>query len=78
MARSLKDGQLFGATVLPDNKTLLVQEGRLGYEEYGARGYQLWGFSAPKAISLEPFNLVEINGVKIPVDTRDFNPLLSL
>ncbi|MEH1846169.1 MAG: DUF3131 domain-containing protein [Nostoc sp.] len=72
IARSLKDGQLFGATVLPDNKTLLVQEGRLGYEEYGARGYQLWGFSAPKAISLEPFKLVEINGVQIPVDTRDF------
>ncbi|MEH2335211.1 DUF3131 domain-containing protein [Nostoc sp.] len=72
VARSLKDGQLFGATVLPDNKTLLVQEGRLGYEEYGARGYQLWGFSAPKAISLEPFKLVEINGVQIPVDTRDF------
>ncbi|WP_334787100.1 DUF3131 domain-containing protein [Nostoc sp.] len=72
VARSLKDGQLFGATVLPDNKTLLVQEGRLGYEEYAARGYQLWGFSAPKAISLEPFKLVEINGVQIPVDTRDF------
>ncbi|MBN3894036.1 MAG: DUF3131 domain-containing protein [Nostoc sp. NOS(2021)] len=72
VARSLKDGQLFGATVLPDKKTLLVQEGRLGYEEYGARGYGLWGFSAPKAISLEPFKLVEINGVQIPVDTRDF------
>ncbi|MBN3939012.1 DUF3131 domain-containing protein [Nostoc sp. NMS9] len=72
VARSLKDGQLFGATVLPDKKTLLVQEGRLGYEEYGARGYQLWGFSAPKAIALEPFKLVEINGVQIPVDNRDF------
>ncbi|WP_242053616.1 DUF3131 domain-containing protein [Nostoc sp. FACHB-888] len=72
VARSLKDGQLFGATVLPDNTTLLVQEGRLGYEEYGARGYELWGFSAPKAIAFEPFKLVEINGVQIPVDTRDF------
>ncbi|MEH2084497.1 MAG: DUF3131 domain-containing protein [Nostoc sp.] len=72
VARSLKDGQLFGATVLPDKKTLLVQEGRLGYEEYGARGYQLWGFSASKAIALEPFKLVEINGVQIPVDSRDF------
>ncbi len=72
VARSLKDEQLFGATVLPDNKTFLVQEGRLGYEEYGARGYELWGFKAPKAISLEPFKMVEINGVQIPVDTRDF------
>lgn len=72
VARSLKDGQLFGATVQPDNKTLLVQEGRLGYEEYSARGYELWGFQAPKAISLKPFKFVEINGVQIPVDTRDF------
>ncbi|WP_392534858.1 DUF3131 domain-containing protein [Nostoc sp. C117] len=72
IGRSLKDEQLYGAIVLPDNKTLLVQEGRLGYEEYGARGYQLWGFAAPKAISLDPFKLVEINGVQIPVDTRDF------
>ncbi|BBD61247.1 hypothetical protein NIES2109_40740 [Nostoc sp. HK-01] len=72
VGRSLKDGQLYGATVLPDNKTLLVQEGRLGYEEYGARGYQLWGFAAPKALALEPYKMVEVNGVQIPVDTRDF------
>ncbi|AFY31427.1 DUF3131 domain-containing protein [Calothrix sp. PCC 7507] len=72
VGRSLKDGQLFGATVLPDKQTLLVQEGRLGYEEYSARGYELWGFKAPKAIALEPFKFVEINGVQIPVDTRDF------
>ncbi|WP_341528798.1 DUF3131 domain-containing protein [Nostoc sp. UHCC 0302] len=72
VGRSLKDGQLFGAAVLPDKTTLLVQEGRLGYEEYSARGYGLWGFPAPKAIALEPFKLIEVNGVKIPVDTRDF------
>jgi hypothetical protein len=72
VGRSLKDGQLYGATVLPDNKTLLVQEGRFGYEEYGARGYQLWDFSAPKALAFEPYKMVEINGVQIPVDTRDF------
>jgi len=70
--RSLKDGQLYGATVLPNKETLLVQEGRLGYEEYGARGYELWGFKAPKALVLEPYQFVEINGVKIPVDTRDY------
>jgi hypothetical protein len=72
LARSLKDDQLYGALVLPNGKTLLVQEGRLGYEEYAVRGYELWGFKAPKAAALEPFKLVDINGVKIPVDTRDF------
>ncbi|WP_439566171.1 DUF3131 domain-containing protein [Gloeocapsopsis crepidinum] len=72
LGRSLQDGQMFGATVLPDGETLLVQEGRLGYEEYAARGYELWGFSVPKAVSFEPFKFVEINGVQIPVDTRDY------
>lgn len=72
LARSLKDDQLYGAVVLPDGKTLLVQEGRLGYEEYAARGYELWGFKATKALALEPFKFVEVNGVKIPVDTRDY------
>lgn len=72
ISRAIKDGQLQGAIVRPDNTTLLVQEGRLGYEEYGARGFELWGFKAHKALDLKPFKLVEINGVKIPVDTRDF------
>jgi hypothetical protein len=70
--RSLKDGQLYGATVLPNGKTLLVQEGRLGYEEYAARGYELWGFKAPKALSLQPFSFVDIYGVQIPADLRDY------
>jgi hypothetical protein len=70
--RSLKDDQLYGAIIRPDKSTLLVQEGRLGYEEYAARGYQLWGFKASKALALEPYQFVEVNGVKIPVDTRDY------
>ncbi len=70
--RSTIDGYMFGATVLEDGQTLPVQEGRLGYEEYAARGYELWGFDVPKALSYEPFKLVEIYGVKLPVDTRRF------
>jgi hypothetical protein len=72
VAKSVKDEQLFGSTVKPDGTTMLVQEGRLGYEEYAARGYQLWGFKAPKALSLQPFKFVDIYGLKIPVDTRDY------
>ncbi len=72
VARSIQDGMLYGATVLPDKKTLLVQEGRLGYEEYATRGYELWGFKAPKAASLQPLKFVDIYGVKIPVDVRDY------
>jgi hypothetical protein len=72
VAKSVKDEQLFGSMVKPDGTTMLVQEGRLGYEEYAARAYQLWGFKVPKALSLQPFKFVDIYGLKIPVDTRDY------
>ena len=69
---SLKDDMLYGAAVLPDDSTLLVQEGRLGYEEYAARGYQLWGYRADKALAYEPFEFVDIYGLQIPVDKRAY------
>lgn len=72
VAKSVKDEQLYGAMVKPDGKTMLVQEGRLGYEEYAVRGYELWGFKAPKALSFQPFKFVDIYGIKIPVDVRDY------
>lgn len=72
IARSIQDGQLYGAVVETDDTILTVQEGRLGYEEYAARGYSLWDFDAPKALETEPMELVEVAGVKIPVDQRDF------
>ncbi|WP_241735276.1 DUF3131 domain-containing protein [Cyanobacterium stanieri] len=70
--RIVQNGQLYGATVSRNGQTRLVQEGRLGYEQYAARGFQLWGYEAPLALSFEPFNLVEIYGVEIPADSRDF------
>lgn len=72
LADSVKDGQLFGATVLPNGKTQLVQEGRLGYEEYAARGYELWGYNLPEALKLEPMITVELEKTEIPADSRDF------
>ncbi len=35
-------------------------------------GLNFGGFKVPKAIDFKPFKLVEINGVQIPVDTRDY------
>ncbi|MEM9904719.1 MAG: DUF3131 domain-containing protein, partial [Cyanobacteria bacterium P01_D01_bin.44] len=69
---SVQQGQLYGAMVLPNDTTRRVQEGRLGYEEYAARGYELWGYHLPKALALEPMATVLVEGVEIPVDSRDF------
>lgn len=75
--RSVVDGQLFGGIPREDkslskNPVLQVQEGRLGYEEYAARGYSLWGYELPKALSLEPAKSVTVEGVSFLVDSRDF------
>ncbi len=64
-------GQLFGATIGRGGKPQLMQEGRLGYEEYAAKGFQLWGFDTTEASRAEPFQIVRINGVDVPADGRD-------
>lgn len=73
VARSVQDGQLYGSVVKPDSTILLVQEGRLGYEEYAARGYELWGFDVDAALDLEPMEWVDVSGIDIPVDQRDYS-----
>ena len=75
--RSVVDGQLFGGIPREDkslskNPVLQVQEGRLGYEEYAARGYSLWGYELPTALDLEPAKNVTVEGVSFLVDARDF------
>lgn len=64
-------GTLHGAYIDGNKQTQYVQEGRLGYEEYAAAGYQLWGFSTCKAARPEPYALADIYCVLVPYDSRD-------
>jgi Protein of unknown function (DUF3131) len=64
-------GTMYGAMLTADKKVSYVQEGRLGYEEYAAKGFQLWGFSTCLASRPEPFNTAPIYCVEVPYDTRD-------
>jgi len=66
-----RGGTLFGAVNRPDGGIQYVQEGRLGYEEYAADGFQLWGFDTPDASREEPYEEVGIYGVPIAYDGRD-------
>ncbi len=66
-----EDGRMFGSFTQNDGETRYVQEGRLGYEEYAAKGFALWGFDVDRAMSPEPLNYVEIYGVRVPYDGRD-------
>lgn len=66
-----EEGTLYGAYVDEHGKSVKVQEGRLGYEEYAAKGFQLWGFNTGKASLAEPYSVVPINDELIPYDNRD-------
>ncbi len=63
-------GVLYGSVKTGDNIDI-YQEGRLGYEEYAAKGFQLWGFNTKAASRIEPFKTIDIGGIRIPADARD-------
>jgi Protein of unknown function (DUF3131) len=68
------NGIMYGAMVDEkdkEKKTKYLQEGRLGYEEYAAKCFQLWGFGTEMAAKAEPYDTRTIYGVEIPYDTRD-------
>jgi hypothetical protein len=64
-------GWLNGGGIGPDGKTIYFQEGRLGYEEYAAKGFGLWGFDTKAASRAQPYGTVDIYGIKVPYDARD-------
>ncbi|MBA3891051.1 MAG: DUF3131 domain-containing protein [Gemmatimonadaceae bacterium] len=59
-------------------RTLSFQEGRLGYEQYAARGFALWGVTAGNALDIER-NLQprDVEGVQVPGDKRGNDRLTS-
>lgn len=64
-------GVLYGAAIGGDGATVHLQEGRLGYEEYGALAYRLWGFDAGVPLQQAPSDSVWLYGVEVPYDSRD-------
>ncbi|GLQ35284.1 hypothetical protein GCM10007939_15670 [Amylibacter marinus] len=67
-----EEGIMWGAAVDKETKeTIYTQEGRLGYEEYAAKGFALWGFKPYFAHRAEPFLTTNIFDVRVPYDGRD-------
>lgn len=63
-------GTLYGATVGAGGRVEYLQEGRLGYEEYAARGFALWGFCTERASRPEPWESIVVYGIEVPYDAR--------
>jgi hypothetical protein len=72
ISRLIKDGYLQGEDIDPRTGSLRTfQEGRIGYEQYAASGFALWGFRAEKALDARVNALpVKVQGVSIVADKR--------
>ncbi len=71
----LRDGVLYGARLGEESGAIeVIQEGRLGYEEYAARAIGLLGLDSLTAAKYDDFLTFEtINGQSIGVDSRSFS-----
>ena len=66
----VKDGSLYGA-LRENDKTLYLQEGRLGYEEYAAKSMQLMGFDVAEALDYQSWlKFVDIYDINVATDSR--------
>ena len=73
----IKGGYLQGEQITKDGKTS-YQEGRLGYEQYAASGFNLWGMRADRALNMRSnARTVQVDGVPVWVDKRGLDRLTS-
>lgn len=70
IANLVRNGEMFGVMLSHQTTPRFLQEGRLGYEEYAARAYGLWGQDTSTAARPAPFDTVRIEGVPIMYDRR--------
>jgi hypothetical protein len=74
----VKDGYLQGQLIGSSGKPWTYQEGRIGYEQYVARGFKEWGASVDNALDVKKNGkTVDVMGVKILSDNRYNDRLLS-
>lgn len=70
LAAMTAEGRLWGAT-REGGETRYLQEGRIGYEQYGARAAALWGLDVLDASTARPILTWEaVSGVEVGVDKR--------
>lgn len=65
------DTGVLTGTSLVNGDLELLQEGRIGYEQYGARAAAMWGMDVNRAMTASrKLNWRTIEGVRVPVDSR--------
>lgn len=75
-SRLARGGEMFGL-YYGGAREYHRQEGRLGYEQYSAAGFELWGIPMPVARSFNRTRPIQVEGVELSADTRNLPYLTS-
>jgi hypothetical protein len=74
----VKNGYLYGQGIGSSGKPWVFQEGRIGYEQYVAKGFSEWGADVRNALDVKKnAQPVDVMGVKLLADRRQQDRLLS-
>jgi hypothetical protein len=78
LERVVEGGYMFGEDISPSGKRRRFQEGRIGYEQYAARGYAAWGQDVANALDIRKHATpVTVLGHELLKDARGFDRLSS-
>jgi hypothetical protein len=78
MSQIVQDGYVHGRMIGSRGQPWTFQEGRIGYEQYVARGFAAWGADVQRALNLhEHAQPVDVFGVALLADGRGLDRLLS-
>jgi Protein of unknown function (DUF3131) len=76
--RIVRDGYLRGEDITSRGRHRLFQEGRIGYEQYAAAGFALWGIEADGALDLHANSTpITVLGQSVLADRRGDDLLTS-
>ena len=74
----VREGYLHGETLTKEGRLEKFQEGRIGYEQYAATGFQLWGMKADRAAkAAQNARKVTVQGLPMTADRRKLDRLTS-
>lgn len=76
--RVVQNGYMYGEELSPRGRERRWQEGRIGYEQYAARGFAAWGHDVALALDINTNSApLQVMGVDLLRDTRGLDRLTS-
>lgn len=74
----VRGGYMYGETLTKEGELLKFQEGRIGYEQYSAAGFQLWGMKADRAAKVSSNGRkIKVLGLPMTADKRKLDRITS-